>query len=581
MQHATVSRRSFVMGAGTAAALAAGASLAAGATAALADESATDEQVADTPAWLGEEPVIDDADVEGEDAADVIIIGLSDSGSVAARAAAEAGATVIGIEKADGVMSCGEDVAIVNGGYNEAWGRTDIVPENTIIDTHMDECGYDVKRTIFKRYVEESGAAWDWILGAVDDLYVAQAQYEEIPEEAGANYIAPYYWPTPEGADWSREAHPTFPTSVHLPNLRAVTQAQVSAAEATGNFTGYFGHAAAKLIMEDGRCTGVYARNYETGKYKKLTANKGVILCCGDYVMNDDMVREYLPIFFEHQLTRMNPMMDVEGNPANVGDGIKMALWAGASVQAHHAPMIHNMGGGAKQNGGYGVMGVSGYLQLNLRGERFMNEDLPGQQVEEQVELQPSFCSYQFFDAAWPEQVAAFPAAHGTVDKYMDEYPANTQSAKKNARTPGFIADSIESGACLTADTIDELLAQLEGMDVEKAKASIERYNELAAKGEDEDFGKVSSRLFALDTPPFYAAKITTANVLVCLGGVESDEDCRAYSKDREPIPGLYVAGNMQGNRFAYRYPISLKGCSVGMAMTMGKIAGESAAAGK
>lgn len=578
MQTSPMNRRTFIKGAGSAAVIAGTAMTTA--NAAFAD-NATEETASEVPSWLGEEPVIDDADVEGEDSADVIVIGLSDSGSVAVRAAAEAGATVIGIEKGSDVAFCGEDVAIINGSYNEAWGRTDIVPKETIINTHMDECGYDVKRPIFKRYIEESGEAWDWILSAVDGLYVAQAQYEEIPEEYGTSYIAPYYWPTPEGADWSKEAHPTFPTSVHIPNLGAVTKAQVAAAEATGNFTGYFGHAAVKLIMEDGRCIGVYTRNYETSKYKKFTANKGVILCCGDYVMNDDMMRYYLPVFFDHELTRMNFMSDVEGNSANVGDGYKMAMWAGARIQAHHAPAIHNMGGGAKQNNGYGVMGVSGYLQLNLRGERFMNEDLPGQQVEEQVELQPQFCSYQFFDAAWPEQVAAFPAAHGTVDKYMDEYPANTQSAKKNARTPGFIEEAVERGACVKADTIEELLAQLEGMDVEAAKVSIERYNELAANGCDEDFGKVASRLFPLDTPPFYAAKIVTANVLVCLGGVESDEYCRAYSTEREPIPGLYVAGNMQGNRFAYRYPICLKGCSVGMAMTMGKIAGESAAAGK
>ena len=51
------------------------------------------------------------------------------------------------------------------------------------------------------------------------------------------------------------------------------------------------------------------------------------------------------------------------------------------------------------------------------------------------------------------------------------------------------------------------------------------------------------------------------------------------YNTNRERIPGLYVAGGMQGGRFAVQYPISLKGLSAGMCMVYGKIAGENAAA--
>ena len=50
-----------------------------------------------------------------------------------------------------------------------------------------------------------------------------------------------------------------------------------------------------------------------------------------------------------------------------------------------------------------------------------MNEDLPGQQLENQVELQPQRKAYQFFDASWPEQLAYFPAAHGVACIYRDE----------------------------------------------------------------------------------------------------------------------------------------------------------------
>ena len=128
---------------------------------------------------------------------------------------------------------------------------------------------------------------------------------------------------------------------------------------------------------------------------------------------------------------------------------------------------------------------------------------------------------------------------------------------------------------------IDELLGMIEGMDVETAKASIERYNELARAGEDTDFFKSPQRLFALENGPFYAAECGCALTLGNLGGLESDEDCHVYNTDRELIPGLYAAGATQGGRFAVQYPISLKGLSCGMCMVYGKIAGENAAAGK
>ena len=118
-------------------------------------------------------------------------------------------------------------------------------------------------------------------------------------------------------------------------------------------------------------------------------------------------------------------------------------------------------------------------------------------------------------------------------------------------------------------------------MDVDTAKKSIERYNELAKAGNDEDFGKSSQRLFALENGPFYAAECGTALTLGNLGGFESDEDCHVYNTNREQIKGLYTCGATQGGRFNVQYPISLKGLSCGMCMVYGKIAGENAAAGK
>ena len=80
-----------------------------------------------------------------------------------------------------------------------------------------------------------------------------------------------------------------------------------------------------------------------------------------------------------------------------------------------------------------------------------------------------------------------------------------------------------------------------------------------------------------LNGEPLFEWNYLAALLLVCIGGLESDENCHTFDADRNVIPGLYVAGNVQGNRFATEYPIGLKGVSHSMAMYYGYVAGKNA----
>ena len=171
------------------------------------------------------------------------------------------------------------------------------------------------------------------------------------------------------------------------------------------------------------------------------------------------------------------------------------------------------------------------------------------------------------------------PAGHGVACYYSNEAPLNN-ATNRNYVSDAALAASVESGVTLTADTLEDLLAQLD-IDAETALASIERYNELARDGADLDFNKKAERLFALETGPFYAVPFGTAAMLVCIGGIESDPDCHAYNTAWEQIPGLYVTGNMQGGRLAVEYPICCPGISHSMALTLGRIAGANCANGR
>jgi hypothetical protein len=268
----------------------------------------------------------------------------------------------------------------------------------------------------------------------------------------------------------------------------------------------------------------------------------------------------------------MWPNMDVEGNPTNTGDGLKLGAWINAAIQQHHAPMIHWMG--------VSGTGASPYLRLNLLGQRFMNEDMPGQQVENQIEGQPGRTIWQFWDNKWPEQIPLFQPQHG-APCYVGSPPKNVVIMGAS----GFVSEAdmeaaVEQGSVLKADSIEELLDTIGEVDKSAALAAIQRYNELAKAGRDEDFGKVSNRLFALETPPFYAASSGVSAMLVCCGGLVSDEDCHVYSNDGKVIPGIYVAGNIQGSRYAVQYPIAIKGISHSLCMFYGYTAGKNAVKG-
>ena len=599
MSEMNVTRRNFLSGAALVSAAIAGAGLAGCApqsAAPAASSSSAGEALGATGAanstvgfdgtgtlpWLGEAPAISDDQVEEELTADVVVVGLGAAGVPAARAAAEAGAKVVCLESSSHLNSVASDMAIFGGQTQAQWGRGDgFLDKKMVVNMHMEECSHHVSQSVISRYYDESGAALDWFVGASKNRYMAPESYAEIPTDAQANYMFPYMYPVPETYDYTKEDLPCYPTSVGFSSLATVMADNLQAAVDAGAEVRYSTKGVELILNDEGAVAGIYAQAAGSDGYLKITA-QSVILATGDYLGNEDMMKFYAPECVENGINILSIDLDDEGNYTNVGEGHKMGAWAGAAIEQWHAPMIHHMGGGAGADG-RGVIGNNGYLWLNLRGKRFMNEDLPGQQLENQVELQPQRKAYQFFDASWPEQLAYFPAAHGVACIYRDEpLPEYTASGLRiNVRTPADIDAAVEEGRCLKADTIDELLGMIEGMDVETAKASIERYNELARAGEDTDFFKSSQRLFALENGPFYAAECGCALTLGNLGGLESDEDCHVYNTDRELIPGLYAAGATQGGRFAVQYPISLKGLSCGMCMVYGKIAGENAAAGK
>ena len=536
--------------------------------------------------WLGTEPEIDESKVAKTVDVDVAVVGCGIAGVAACRSVAEDGGLVAAFEKADGPQCRSGEYAVINGKVQAKWGRDTWTREqiDDIIDSHMVESTYRCKRSIMSKWAHNIGDAFDWWVEANPDLYYAETTRSAIPDESADNFIIPIFYPLPEHYDWKQERFPCYPTSVEFkPDQHVTVEANMQKAVDTGNVQTFYGCFVEKLIMENGRCVGLYARDAATGEYIKCNASKGVILSTGDYSQNTRMLKHFCPEVIENNIQCLFTNVDVEGNFTNQGDGIQLGMWAGAQVQQSHAPMIHHMGGGADL-AGVGVMGNAGFLNLDLNGKRFMNEDLPGQQLENQIELQKNRESWQIFDSNWPEQLPYMPAAHGGAC-YYEDYASEDEGPKNNTtyrnyKSPYQLEAAVADGRAVKADTLEELVAKIYSDDTaaqQTALDSIQRYNELAKAGYDEDFHKPASRMWAVENGPFYADKFTTALLLVCIGGLESDEDCHTFDADRNVIPGLYVAGNIQGNRFATEYPIGLKGVSHSMAMYYGYVAGKNA----
>ena len=559
-----MTRRNFVAGAAGAAAATA---LAAGATVALADEAAETEAAAETPAFLVK-PEVPTEIVEERDC-DVLVIGMGLAGTAAFKAAAEAGVTTIALEKQPedsySVIYMAGDFGVVGSQIQKDLG-IEWAPKADIMNEMAKECGSRIDTWMMSYWYDHSGQDFDWFVEGADfEVLTGTAAEKQTDKEF---YIRPKCFPKSENYDYHEEYIPYFHGTITTnPNMQWACQAAMDAGKAAGGEI-IFGATGEQLIQdESGAVIGAYAQT-EAG-YIKVNA-KQVVLTCGDYGANQEMKAYYAPEY-----------VDYTGG-VDTGDGHRMGIWAGGRMEeGPHAPMAHHMGA---------ALGVDSYLQLNNLGKRFMNEDIPGQNLTQMLSRQPlasdpekreaDIRAYQIFDSKWPEQIADMPDGHGYTSHYVpddqvDQYPLVLSGFGLGWTTSQMVEDSVD----YKADTLEELFEQM-GLPVETAMAEVERYNELCAAGYDEDFGKMSKRLFPVENPPFYGCSFSAArSMLVMIGGLECDHDLHVVDADDNPIPGLFVAGNNQGRRFLVDYPVIVAGISLGTALTFGRLAGTNAAA--
>lgn len=512
--------------------------------------------------WLGRPPEYNEAAITEVYEADVVVCGAGLAGVAAARAAVEEGASVLLLEKCSTIQARSTDFGSIGSKYNARYGREMTDKRNEIVNQLMRAGNYFVSQRTLSYWADNSGADLDWYIDALDNVYIADDGLAKAPE-GYTNWIEPSRWPEPPQSLIEGEMYPTYQVTLRLcPIHTNFLQANLDRAAAGGLCRTFFEMPAKKLTTDgEGRVTGVIAEGFG-GRLIRAVAKKGVVLATGDYAGNHDMLYYYCP-WLRQNTEQMVTGVDPAGYHANTGDGHRMAIWLGAQMEdCPHAPISHHMGA---------IGGIAPFLQLDIHGERFMNEDCGGQEIDNQIKTLPGHMSWQIADSDYPDRLQYMALRHGTMKLASDGSPHPLMEGRLEA--------GIEQGRILKADALEELIDKA-GLPRDAALASIRRYNELARGGEDSDFGKAPSRLFPIEKPPFYAACFKPTILLNCVSGIDCDHNTRCYDAERKAIPGLYVTGNVQGRRFSVGYPVMVPGMSHSMALTFGRLSGKNAARG-
>ena len=478
---------------------------------------------------------------------DVVVVGAGTSGKAAALSAAEAGARVIQIDKHVTFRWGGGMIGAIDSRLQKKLGIK--VDKDQVCLELMKWCGNKPDQRLYRVWTDRSGAVMDWLM--------------DMTEAAGIRTFV-YQWPRPAGYDPKTEYYPDFPvahiqTDGKTPGLnhKIVLDCAQERALRLGVDLRYQMPAVQLIRQQNGRVTGVIARD-RAGNYVQFNAARAVILCTGDYGNNPWMMRKYCApaaeVAREHNIymTR-NKDLEEAPEPLNVGDGHQMAMLVGAVMEpAPHAPMSHAT---------VGPSGANAFLRVNIYGERFENEDVPAQSSANSLVRQPGKRVWQVFDSKWESELAKMGVGLGTWYEADDTIRAQVEETT------------------VKADTIEQLARK---MDVPAAtfKATIDRYNRMARTGRDLDYGKRPDRLTTIEKPPFFAG-IIEQHILVVLGGLITNTSFQPLDAERKVIPGLYLAGNTIGNRFANDYPTMCAGLSHGYAWMSGRLTGLSAAAEK
>ena len=514
--------------------------------------------------WLGKEPDIDETAITETVDTDILIVGAGNGGMFAAAYAAANGLNFRVIEQNANVQDTRHWYGAVDSAAAKEAGEPATDKAKLLSEISRYASGKCDQRVV-KTWINESAAMHDFMRSILEDKYGWVCDFTSGSEAA---------WPT-ENAEHNTDY--LFPVQEH--NYMASESASgLARNELLLQYIQELGYdvdfktSLAKLEKNsDGRITGIIAQSTEDDHFIRYNANKGVLLACGGFPGNPYMMEQLDPL-------GTSVTTACSYSPADKGYGIRAAVWAGANLDKEAAPMLFDRGVVAPGvDGGYvdsdtafggkafpGKIrqynpGTQPFLKVNRNGERFANESCPYNDIVYAAAHQPGRVYAQICDANILEDAKRF---------HTIGCSAQTRNGGEKY-IQGKMDEAIEAGALFKCDTLDELADKMgfTGAAKDTFLATVERYNELYDKQNDEDFGKPAYRLSAIRTAPFYGCWLG-ASLLTTEQGIAINEKGQALDTNNQPMEGLYITGDMSGSFFANNYPCLMAGVAMGRTLT-------------
>ena len=467
---------------------------------------------------------------------DVAVVGFGGAGGCAAIEAADRGAavTIFEMASASGGSTALSSAEIYMGGsggtrVQKACGFED---STEAMFTYMMMCaGPQADEDKIRNYCENSVAHFDWLVSLgvpfKDSFHETRAIMcltDDGLLYTGSEKAYPfnrYAAPAPRGHNLYIEGDNGGPLFMKIITENVTKRANIAVEYETRALT--------LIADEHNSVHGVVIRKDQ--KELNVRARKGVILCAGGFVMNEEMIAKYAPKL----VSGTQPI----GNPGDTGAGILMGMGVGGAAINMHEGFISLPY--------YPPASITGGILINDKAQRMINEDVYHSRLGEAILKDGS--DRCFFIV--------------TVEQYGDYEKMN------------FMAAEIAG----TGETVAELEAELalpEGSLVD----TVELYNRFAARGEDPCFHKAAEWLTPME-PPLVALDVTPGRgafwPYFTLGGLDTLPGGEVVDPARQVIPGLYAAGRTACGVVRRGEGYS-SGMSVGDATFSGRLAGRAAA---
>ena len=514
--------------------------------------------------WLGKEPEIDEAAITETVDTDILIVGAGNGGMFAAAYAAANGLNFRVIEQNANVQDTRHWYGAVDSAAAKEAGEPATDKAKLLSEISRYASGKCDQRVV-KTWINESAAMHDFMRSILEDKYGWVCDFTSGSEAAwpaeNAEHNTDYLYPVQEHNYMASESASGLPRNELL--LQYIQE------------LGYdvdFKTSLAKLEKNsEGRITGIIAQSTEDDHFIRYNANKGVLLACGGFPGNPYMMEQLDPL-------GTSVTTACSYSPADKGYGIRAAVWAGANLDKEAAPMLFDRGivapgvdaGYVDSDSAFGGKAFPGkirqynpgtqpFLKVNRNGERFANESCPYNDIVYAAAHQPGRVYAQICDANILEDAKRF---------HTIGCSAQTRNGGEKY-IQGKMDEAIEAGALFKCDTLDELADKMgfTGAAKDTFLATVERYNELYDKQNDEDFGKPAYRLSAIRTAPFYGCWLG-ASLLTTEQGIAINEKGQALDTNNQPMEGLYITGDMSGSFFANNYPCLMAGVAMGRTLT-------------